>query len=286
MNQYTYLPFGEAQSTSETVTNRIRYTGRELESESGLYYNNARWYDPALHRFISEDPIGLGGGINQYAYTANDPVNYTDASGLDPCLEGFFGGSPQQGQWEFRHDHQDWVGSAIGDYWILCPKDQSRQQPRQGDRTFSERTIRLGGGGSGAREWTHCVWEEARQNWDETNSGLDEIGGATGTAAKAVFDLGIKPRVLSSALETSGVETAGSLRLLGRWVLWKSARFDDPIMVAGSTVGQGAGGEILSTRMAAYGVGINLLEAVGVWGSWQVGKAIGSSIWGTFVCSL
>lgn len=87
VNQYGYLPFGEAQGTpTETVTNRLRYAGRELESESGLYYNNARWYDPSLHRFVSEDPIGIDGGMNLYAYVGNDPANGTDPSGLLSCV--------------------------------------------------------------------------------------------------------------------------------------------------------------------------------------------------------
>jgi RHS repeat-associated protein len=42
----------------------------------------ARWYDPAQGRFVSEDPIGLEGGINFYAYVANDSVDYTDPLGL------------------------------------------------------------------------------------------------------------------------------------------------------------------------------------------------------------
>src|SRR5436305_12558763 len=49
---------------------------------SGLYYNPARYYSPALQRFISEDPIGLSGGGNAYAYASNDPVNFSDPSGL------------------------------------------------------------------------------------------------------------------------------------------------------------------------------------------------------------
>lgn len=59
---------------------------RELAAGTGLYYVRARWYDPKLARFVSEDPIGLAGGINTYAYVGNSPVNATDPSGLNPCL--------------------------------------------------------------------------------------------------------------------------------------------------------------------------------------------------------
>ena len=47
-----------------------------------LYYYRARWYDPQARRFISEDPIGLNGGINLYAYVGNNPVNRIDPWGL------------------------------------------------------------------------------------------------------------------------------------------------------------------------------------------------------------
>jgi RHS repeat-associated protein len=59
----------------------MKFTGRELDSESGLYYYRARYYDPYLGRFISEDPIGFDGGINFYAYVDNNPLNATDPSG-------------------------------------------------------------------------------------------------------------------------------------------------------------------------------------------------------------
>jgi RHS repeat-associated protein len=82
VNQYEYTPFGERVTAVEQVMQPFRFTGRELDRETGLYYYRARYYDPTLARFISEDPIGLAGGVNQYAYVGSDPVNRIDPSGL------------------------------------------------------------------------------------------------------------------------------------------------------------------------------------------------------------
>ncbi len=60
---------------------------RELDPITGLYYVRNRWYDPVDNRFVSEDPIGLAGGINTYAYVGNDPMNFRDPWGLDPTIE-------------------------------------------------------------------------------------------------------------------------------------------------------------------------------------------------------
>jgi RHS repeat-associated protein len=51
-------------------------------NEFDLTYMRARWYDPDLGRFVSEDPIGLAGGINKYVFAANNPVNGRDPTGL------------------------------------------------------------------------------------------------------------------------------------------------------------------------------------------------------------
>jgi RHS repeat-associated protein len=58
------------------------YTGREWEPQTGLYYYRARYYDPKLGRFISEDPIGFEDGPNVYAYVGSNPVLRTDPTGL------------------------------------------------------------------------------------------------------------------------------------------------------------------------------------------------------------
>jgi len=56
------------------------YTGRELD-ETGLYYYRARYYDPSIGRFMSEDPIKFSGGDNFYRYAENDPVDLKDPTG-------------------------------------------------------------------------------------------------------------------------------------------------------------------------------------------------------------
>src|SRR5262249_13032938 len=77
-----YLPFGEG-TQNNADTNFLRYTGRELD-ETGLYYFRARYYDPALGRFLQEDPLGFAGGdVNLYAYVNNSPLVANDPLGLE-----------------------------------------------------------------------------------------------------------------------------------------------------------------------------------------------------------
>ncbi|MFN8534579.1 MAG: RHS repeat-associated core domain-containing protein [Dehalococcoidia bacterium] len=79
---YAYDAWGVQTSTTGTLVNPLRWAGRELDEESGLYYLRARYYDPSAGRFISRDPIGLAGGPNLYAYALNNPIVLTDPFGL------------------------------------------------------------------------------------------------------------------------------------------------------------------------------------------------------------
>ena len=86
VTQYGYSPYGETNQTNqpgETSSNANQYTSRENDNV-GLYFYRARYYDPVLKRFVAEDPIGLSGGVNKYAYVNGNPVSLNDPSGLTP----------------------------------------------------------------------------------------------------------------------------------------------------------------------------------------------------------
>jgi RHS repeat-associated protein len=81
-NTYTYDSFGNFTSSTGSLTNRFQFTGRELDSETGIYYYRSRYYDPAAGRFASEDPSETSGGSNLYEYVVNNPANLYDPTGL------------------------------------------------------------------------------------------------------------------------------------------------------------------------------------------------------------
>jgi len=88
-SQTAYDSFGNATGSLAT---RYGFTGREYDDFTGLMYYRARFYDPKLGRFISEDPIGFyGGQINLFGYVGNNPIGWKDPLGLD--IVGFSGGA-------------------------------------------------------------------------------------------------------------------------------------------------------------------------------------------------
>ncbi|MDQ4682039.1 RHS repeat-associated core domain-containing protein, partial [Stenotrophomonas maltophilia group sp. RNC7] len=84
-NQYDYDIFGNPILTVEAYSNAIRYAGEFYDEETGLYYLRARYYNPYIGRFISEDsywgedtnPLSL----NLYVYCYNDPIKFVDPTG-------------------------------------------------------------------------------------------------------------------------------------------------------------------------------------------------------------
>jgi RHS repeat-associated protein len=129
----SYFSFGAIRSSTGTSPTDKKFTGQRLDN-TGLYYYNARYYDPAIGRFISADTIVTNPAnpqsLNRYSYCLNNPLKYTDPTGHaeedlpDPYEDGQLGWS--EGQWYIVTDGE-WcpmVNNATNEL-IECYKDST-----------------------------------------------------------------------------------------------------------------------------------------------------------------
>lgn len=146
---YSYDPYG-ATSQAGNSTTPFEYTGRENDGATALYYYRARYYSPALGRFISEDPAGLLGGLNPYAYVGDDPISHVDPLGLwsvtVEAYAGFGGGvvigyDEVSGQWFYGGR----LGVGVGGGWNL---DTDARRPGGPENPGCEHGTTVGGYGS------------------------------------------------------------------------------------------------------------------------------------------
>jgi RHS repeat-associated protein len=83
-NTDSYDPYGNAVSSTGSVTNHLKFSGQYQDAESGLYSLRARYYDPTTAQFLTHDPA-LAKTRSPYAYVAGNPLNATDPSGDRPA---------------------------------------------------------------------------------------------------------------------------------------------------------------------------------------------------------
>ncbi|TVX92177.1 RHS repeat-associated core domain-containing protein [Paenibacillus agilis] len=85
LNEYRYDIWGLPLEEKETVPNILKYSGEYWDKTTGLQYLRARWYDPSMGRFISEDTyegeLINPSSLNLYTYVMNNPLKYIDPSG-------------------------------------------------------------------------------------------------------------------------------------------------------------------------------------------------------------
>ena len=68
--------------TQSAIGNHYLWQGREYSWNAALYFFRTRWYDPVAGRWLSNDPIGINGGLNQYLFCGDSPINFVDPFGL------------------------------------------------------------------------------------------------------------------------------------------------------------------------------------------------------------
>ncbi|HMN16513.1 MAG TPA: RHS repeat-associated core domain-containing protein [Ignavibacteriaceae bacterium] len=102
-----YYPFGmilNGRSTNAAYTNaKYKFTGKELDTETGYDYFGSRYYDSRIGRWLSSDPLtDLSSSISPYAYCFNNPLNYTDPDGKWPWDEPNYIWDDELGRWRLR----------------------------------------------------------------------------------------------------------------------------------------------------------------------------------------
>ena len=123
---------GDNQANGTSISNtsdpaQYGFAGRQFDLESGLYYMRARMYDPSTGRFMSMDPIGLVGGVNPYAYVQNNPVRYSDPSGMI-CIGTIFSALWRSLEEDLANPFRLYVDlnpASGGRRWMVVPVDPS-----------------------------------------------------------------------------------------------------------------------------------------------------------------
>lgn len=130
-----------ADQPGRSFTQNLRFMGQYFDEETGLHYNRHRYYDPECGQFISQDPIGLLGGLNNYQYVPN-PVSWVDPLGL--CEKYLTRGWPgksghhlsdlsrldEGGTGRALSGHGGYEMDKVTNQWVIVPKGTSITLPR------------------------------------------------------------------------------------------------------------------------------------------------------------
>ncbi|KVK85723.1 hypothetical protein WS90_00550 [Burkholderia cepacia] len=116
--------WGEVSVVAPTPTHvprpqNLRFQGQYLDRETGLHYNTFRFYDPDIGRFITQDPIGLNGGVSLYQYASNS-LTWIDPLGLMVLYRSMsldeYGGLMKSGRWNINGSMEEkWFAESYQD---------------------------------------------------------------------------------------------------------------------------------------------------------------------------
>ena len=261
---YEYTPFGQQTLGQDQRIGSLFFHARELDRGTGLYYFRARWYDPELARFVSEDPLGLEGGLNLYAFAGNDPVNRRDPWG-EECPPGHVGVIITVARANNQPDGIIfWCAKVVGDGGGGDPAPPSAGSPGGAGGMSGPR----GGGGSKATVSRRTAPIQRAPKWQSAEC----VAAGAAAAVAVVEDLSV---LAGAGLALKGVQGARmAVRLTAVGERFAYQRFGVPLP-----------GQIVNSR---YMLGLTGNYALGiVWGgstSSIAGQEYGFAQWlGGFV---
>ena len=115
VNTYAYQPYGKLAGSTGSVANPWLFAGGYLDSQTGLYKNGMRYYDPSVGRWTQEDPKPSG---NLYAYVADNPPNRVDRTGADDTSDSVY--AFVYGCWAMSFAMLSETGEALGVFLELA----------------------------------------------------------------------------------------------------------------------------------------------------------------------
>jgi RHS repeat-associated protein len=284
---FKYDPFGNVLGQTGTPQSDLRYTGRNFDSDSGLYYYRARYYDPEIGRFISEDPKGFDAGINFYAYANNNPLSLNDPTGFDPHPPGDYP-QPQNPLLVFGSVLLDQLESGQVRDEIVGAGSSELQLAGGGAEVFigtkipgplgvAMTTYGLSNIGGGASSYINTVagtnydWNFVQQGYSAASSaaGLDPTyGNYLFTATDLFMNLSNMTKIVPYSAFTSGsglptLETFGTTTQIGKdfTLAWQSGNSLNLIPVGFDLFS--AGSDILSLSTGNVGSTSNTSAAGG-----------------------
>jgi RHS repeat-associated protein len=226
--QGTYRPFGKlmsavAQSRTATGTTgfelNLRLPGQYADKETGLYYNDHRYYDPARGRYLTPDPLGLAGGANGYAYAGVNPMKYIDPSGLILfAFDGTNNSNPPPGADDFSNVYKFFLAydtTQNGPKWYM--NGIGRDDPDSGIRTNLTDVANANTGHDRVRYMQQrlddYMSETTFKIGDTVN--IDIVGFSRGAAMARDFVNRVATRLKTDKYKNSGA--CVQIRFLGLW---------------------------------------------------------------------
>ena len=160
---YTYDAWGNILTTTGTQAstlgthNPLRYRGYVYDQETGLYYLQSRYYNPALGRFIcAASLVSTGQGIlgnNMFAYCLNNSVNCIDPTGACPHDGRFYTSGPFEGQFEYNPGCE--LCAAHGEFWVSDKLGNHYDLTNHELHTYEQMAICTDGGNDPHNSATH-----------------------------------------------------------------------------------------------------------------------------------